>query len=94
MSTMKIDGDWITLDDHRVARLVDDLPHWLMVELRDHEGSPDEWVEKGYKEGCEVANKAAYKEGYSEGYDIGADVAYEEGFAAGRADALRDEIGA
>lgn len=77
MSTMKIDGDWITLDGLRVARLVDDLPHWQMVELRGHEGSPETHHDEGYE---------TAKQDYKLGYD--------EGFAAGRADALRDEIGA
>lgn len=81
MSTLKIDGDWITLDDRRVARLADDLPHWQMVELRGHEGSPEAHHDEGYE---------TAKQDYNLGYDEG----YGEGFAAGRADALRDEIGA
>ncbi len=91
MSTLKIDGDWITLDGHRVARLVDDLPHWRLQDLRGHEGHPDEWIEQGRKEG-DAACDAAYDEGFAAGR-AACDAAYDEGFAAGRADALRDEIG-
>lgn len=81
MSTLKIDGDWITLDDRRVARLVDDLPHWLMVELRGHEGSPE-------------AHRRAGEEAAGNATDAALNAAYDDGVAAGRADALRDEIGA
>jgi flagellar biosynthesis/type III secretory pathway protein FliH len=84
MSTSKIDGDWIALDGHPVARPVDNLPHWLLQDLREHEGHPDEWVEKGRKEG-EVVYEDAHKEGYDDGFS--------KGYDAGRADALRDEIG-
>jgi hypothetical protein len=60
MTMLKIDGDWITLDDRRVARIEPDLPHWLYAALRRYEGrSAAEARKEGYDDGYAAAWAAA-----------------------------------
>lgn len=49
---LKIIDNEIWLGAYCVGRLDENLPHWLLVELRNHEGDPasvyEDWYEEGF----------------------------------------------